>query len=128
MQLSFTQLPFQLWIVLIVCVVGWFWLKRRTAGTSPSARSNSRSLYASSDVYGHYRYPEQKRSGGLELVFLILALIVVLYFAWPMISKSVHIPSLQGVTQQLTEKSNTASGRVVGSPTVTADFIDTVLA
>ena len=127
MQLSLTQLPIQVWIVLIVCVVGLFWLKRRAAGTpSLSPRRSARSLYASSDRYGYYRYPEQKRSGGFELVFLILALIVVLYFAWLMLSKSVHIPSLQGVTQQVTCES--ASGCIVGGPTVTADFIDTVLA
>jgi hypothetical protein len=54
-------------------------------------------------------------------------LIVGLYFAWPLISKSAHLPSVQSVTQHLTDNENTASDSIVGTPTITADFIDTVL-
>jgi hypothetical protein len=106
MQLSLTQLPIQVYIAFAVGLVVWFWLKKRSTGPSQPDRKYQRSLHASSTTYGNYRYPERKPSNGLELVLLILALIVVIYFAWPFISKSVHLPSIQNVTQQVTGKTS----------------------
>jgi hypothetical protein len=129
MQLSLTQLPLQVWIVLVLCVVVWFWMKKRATGISPYERRSTRSLWAEAGTYGHYRYPQQqqhKSSGGLTLIVFILLLIVLLYLTWPVLSKSVHLPTFQGVPQQLAGRS--ASDSVVGSPTVTPELMNTVLA
>lgn len=130
MQLSLSQIPLQVYAVLVLCVVVWVWLKKRGAGTAPYDRKDPRSLLADSDSYGSYGYPppQQKSSSNLTLIVLILLLIVILYLTWPILSKSVYLPAFQGVTQQLTSKRTTAADSIVGSPTMTADLIDTVLA